>query len=85
MSRRRLGAEQSLDAEQSRALILDAVERLMAREGYAVVNSRRVALEASVKPTLLHCRFDTTDNLLLEAYRRSALRSEEMLRKAMPG
>lgn len=77
MKRRRL------DAEQSRAMILDAVERLMQRQGYAVVNTRSVASEAGVSPTLVHYHFATTENLLLAAYRRSAERSETILAGAL--
>ena len=55
----------------------------MQREGYAVVNTRSVATEAGLKPPLVHYHFDTTDNLLLESYRRSAARSEILLRTAL--
>lgn len=77
MTRRRL------DADQSKNMILDAVERLLQREGHAGVNTRSVALEAGVKPPLVHYHFETTDNLLLESYRRSAARSEALLREAL--
>lgn len=73
-------ARRRRDAEHSRNMILDAVERLMAREGYAAVNTRTVAIEAGIKPPLVHYHFDTTENLLLEAYRRTAARSEASLR-----
>ncbi|HEX7853301.1 MAG TPA: helix-turn-helix domain-containing protein [Sphingobium sp.] len=72
-----------LDAEQSRTLILDAVERLMRREGHAAVNTRSVAAEAGVTAPLVHYHFETTENLLLAAYRRSAQRSEERLLVAL--
>lgn len=55
----------------------------MQREGYGAVNSRSVAAEAEMKPPLVHYHFETTDNLLLEAYRRSVARSEAMLRDAL--
>jgi AcrR family transcriptional regulator len=77
MTRRRLEATASKD------LILDAVERLMEREGYGGVNTRSVALEAGVKPTLVHYHFATTENLLLEAYRRAAARTETSLAKTL--
>lgn len=72
-----------LDAEQSRALILDAAERLMRREGYAAVSTRRVALEAGVKPPLVHYHFETTENLLLALYKRFTAASEAELGKAI--
>jgi AcrR family transcriptional regulator len=76
-------ARQRLDAEQSRNLILDAVERLMQRDGYAAVNTRSTAIEAGLKPPLVHYHFETTDNLLLSAYRRAAARSGLMLQDAI--
>ncbi len=76
-------ARRRLDAGQSKTIILDAVERLMQREGYAAVTTRRVALEAGFQPTLVHYHFDTTDNLLLAAYRRTAGRAEQLLLDAI--
>jgi AcrR family transcriptional regulator len=72
-----------LDAAQSRTLILDAVERLMQREGHAAVNTRSAAGEAGVTAPLVHYHFDTTENLLLAAYTRSAERSEALLLAAL--
>ena len=72
-----------LDAEQSKSIILDAVERLMQREGHTAVNTRSAAIEAGLKPTLIHYHFETTDNLLLAAYVRSAARSEHLLEAAL--
>lgn len=72
-----------LDAEQSRILILDAAERIMRREGYASVTTRRVADEAGLKAPLVHYHFATTDNLLLAFYRRSAERTRERLERAL--
>src|SRR3954471_3203021 len=65
---RRLGTTSS----KTRALLLDAAERLVLREGYAAVTSRRVAAEAGVKPQLVHYYFRTMDDLFLEVYRRRA-------------
>jgi AcrR family transcriptional regulator len=53
-------------------LLLDAAERLMLREGYAAVTSRRVAAEAGVKAQLVHYYFHAMDDLFLEVYRRRA-------------
>lgn len=74
---------QRRNAEQSRDLILDGVERLMLRVGYGAVNTRSVAIEAGMKPPLVHYHFTTTENLLLEAYRRSAARSDSTLQVAL--
>src|SRR4051794_41138534 len=65
---RRVGATDS----RTRSLLLDATERLMLREGYAAVTSRRLAAEAGVKPQLVHYYFLSMDDLFLEAYRRRA-------------
>lgn len=74
---------QRRNAEQSRDLILDAVERLILRLGYGAVNTRSVAIEAGMKPPLVHYHFATTENLLLEAYQRSAARSDSGLQEAL--
>ncbi len=66
-TKQRIGSEQSA----TRALILDATERLMLNEGYAAVSSRRVAKEIDVKPSLIHYYFPTTDDLLLAVFRRA--------------
>lgn len=74
---------QRRSAEESRDLILDAVERLILRAGYGAVNTRSVAIEAGMKPPLVHYHFTTTENLLLEAYRRSASRSDSALQDSL--
>ena len=71
---RRLGGAQTT----SRTLLLDAAERLLLREGYAAVTSRRVAAEGGMKPQLVHYYFATMDDLFLEVYRR---RAEEGIRR----
>jgi AcrR family transcriptional regulator len=65
---RRIGATSS----KTRALLLDAAEQLLLREGYAAVTSRRVAAEAGIKPQLVHYYFRAMDDLFLEVYRRRA-------------
>ena len=55
-----------------RTLLLDTAERLIVEEGYAAVSTRRVGLEAGVKPPLVHYYFPTTDDLLLAVYQRAA-------------
>jgi len=65
---RRIGKESS----KTRALLLDATEKLMLEEGYAAVSSRRVAAVASVKPALIHYYFPTMDDLFVALFRRGA-------------
>jgi AcrR family transcriptional regulator len=62
---RRIGTETS----KTRALLLDAAEKLMLEEGYAAVTSRRVAARAGLKPQLVHYYFRTMDDLFLALYR----------------
>jgi TetR/AcrR family transcriptional regulator len=71
---RRIGATDS----KTRALLVDAAERLMLDEGYAAVSSRRVASEAGLKPQLVHYYFRTMDDLFLSVLRR---RAEETLER----
>src|SRR5262245_49880736 len=70
---RRIGAESSA----TRAVLLDATERLMLEEGYAAVTSRRVAAAAGVKPALVHYYFRTMDDLFIALFRRGAERNLE--------
>jgi AcrR family transcriptional regulator len=76
---RRVGTESSA----TRALILDSTERLMVKEGYAAVSTRRVAAMAGLKPALVHYYFVKTEDLFLATYRRAADRYFERLTKAL--
>jgi AcrR family transcriptional regulator len=67
-SSRRIGAQDS----KTRALLVDAAERLLLEEGYAAVTSRRVAAKAGLKPQLVHYYFRAMDDLFLEVFRRNA-------------
>jgi len=78
-SPRRIGAEDS----KTRALLLDAAERLMLEEGYAAVSSRRVASKAGLKPQLVHYYFRAMDDLFLAVYRRRAEQSLELYALAL--
>ena len=78
-STRRLGAPDS----KTRALLLDAAERLILEEGYAAVTSRRVANEAGLKPQLVHYYFRTMDDLFLAVYRRRAEQNLEHYARAL--
>jgi AcrR family transcriptional regulator len=52
---------------EKRRRILDAVERIMLRDGYAAVTSRRVEAESGLK---LHYHFGTLDDLFVAVVRR---------------
>lgn len=60
--------------DESRRLILDAVERLIHSGGHASVSARSVAKEAGLKPPLVHYYYPTLDDLLTGFYRRAAER-----------
>lgn len=72
---------------EKRVRILDAVERIMVRDGYAAVTTRRVEAEAGIK---VHYHFGTLDDLFVAVIRRrgedavaqlaEALASDEPLR-----
>ncbi len=79
MATRRIGAEDS----KTRALLLDAAEKLLLDEGYAAVTSRRVAAKAGLKPQLVHYYFRTMDDLFLEVLRRRADRQIEGFERAI--
>lgn len=72
-----------LEPEQSRTLILDATERVMLTEGYAAVSTRRVAVEAGMKPPLVHYYYPATDDLLLALFRRMGERLRERIEEAL--
>jgi AcrR family transcriptional regulator len=76
---RRVGAENSA----TRALILEAADRLIRDEGYGSVSTRRVAARAGLKPSLVHYYFPTTDDLLLAMSRRGAEESDRMIEQAL--
>ena len=65
---------------EKRTRLLDATERIMLRDGYAAVTSRRVEAEAGLK---LHYHFGTLDDLFVEVFRRRAERNVERLEAAL--
>lgn len=71
---RRVGSETS----KKRDVLLDAVERLMAQEGYAAVTYRAVAAKAGVTSGLVQYYFPSLDDLFIAAIRR---RSEQNLQR----
>lgn len=69
---------------KNRAVLCDAVERIVLAEGSAAVTSRRVAAEAGLKPQLVHYYFASMDDLLVAAFQRMAeegLRHQEDARR----
>lgn len=77
--KRRIGAESS----ETRALIIEATELVIREEGYAAASTRRVALRAGLKPSLVHYYFPTTDDLLLAVFERGAAQSDAMIAAAI--
>lgn len=63
---RRIGGADS----STRAALLDAAEKLMRREGYAAVTSRKLASVAKLTPQLVHYYFRTMDDLFLALWQR---------------
>lgn len=55
---------------KNRAVLCDAVERILLTEGSAAVTSRRVAAEAGLKPQLVHYYFASMDDLLVATFER---------------
>lgn len=66
-----------------RTLLLDTAEKLIVDEGYAAVTTRRVALEAGIKPPLVHYYFPTTEDLLLAVYERAADQAHQRALEAL--
>ena len=77
--KRRVGAESS----ETRTLILDAAEQVIRDEGYAAASTRRVAIHAELKPSLVHYYFPTTDDLFLAVFKRGAAQSDAMIEQAL--
>lgn len=78
-SQRRTG---SPDA-RTRALLLDAAERLLVDGGYTAVTGRAVAKEAGLKSQLVPYHFGTMDDLYLAIFRRRAEQGLEAQRAAL--
>lgn len=78
-AKRRIGAEGS----ETRALIVAATADVIRDEGYAAASTRRVALRAGLKPSLVHYYFPTTDDLLLAVFEAGAAQSDAMIEAAL--
>lgn len=78
-TKRRVGA----DTSETYALILDAAEKVIREQGYAAASSRRIALEAGLKPSLVHYYFPTTDDVFLAVFKRGSIQSDAMIEEAL--
>ncbi len=76
---RRVGSETSKKRDE----LLDCVERLMAREGYAAVTYRAVAAKADVTAGLVQYYFPTLDDLFIAAIRRRSQQNLQRLATAL--
>jgi TetR/AcrR family transcriptional regulator, regulator of autoinduction and epiphytic fitness len=65
--------------EDAKAQILDTAEKLMLEEGYAAVNTRRIAKELEFNASLVHYYFPTTDDLFVAAHERATGRQSDLL------
>jgi TetR/AcrR family transcriptional regulator, transcriptional repressor for nem operon len=78
-SPRRIGAKTS----KTRDLLLDCVERLMLKKGYAAVTYRAVAAKAGVTPGLIQYYFPTLDDVFVAAIRRRSEQNLERLAESL--
>lgn len=76
---RRLGRQDSA----TRAALMDAVEAVMLRDGYAALSARSVAREAGLNYQLVFYYFEKIDNLFLSTYRRRTKFLIERLERAL--
>jgi len=65
------------------ATMLKAAEDILRDEGYAALTSRRVSEYAGVKQRLVYYYFATMDDLIIESFRRLAVRELERLRTSI--
>ncbi len=63
--------------------MLDGAEDILREEGYGALTSRRVAERIGVKQRLVYYYFRTMDELIVETFRRLAVRDLERLNRAL--
>jgi AcrR family transcriptional regulator len=68
---------------EKRLRLLDAVEEIMLKEGYAAVSSRSVATAVGIQAPLVHYYFPTLDDLFVAVLRRRAERNVERMAEAL--
>lgn len=71
------------DPETTRALILDATEKLMVEEGYAAVSTRRIAQELGLNAATIHYYYPTTDDVFIALHGRMTQRQLAELEKVL--
>ena len=76
---RRLGRDDSV----SRTALMDAVETIMRRDGYAQLSARKIALEAGLNYQLVFYYFQSIEKLFLETYRRRTAQLLESYKVAL--
>jgi AcrR family transcriptional regulator len=64
-------------------LMLDAAEATLLEEGYSALTSRRIAERVDVKQRLIYYYFQTMDELIVETFRRMAIRELERMRNTL--
>jgi len=65
--------------------MLDAAEEILCEEGYGGLTSRNIADRIGVKQRLVYYYFRTMDELIVETFRRLAIREKERLTRALEG
>ena len=78
-TRRRMGTESSA----SRSALMDAVEAVMRKEGYAALTARRVARKCDLNYQLVFYYFGSMDELILATYRRHIERVRVAMEEAL--
>lgn len=63
--------------------MLDAAEVILCEEGYGALTSRRVAERTGVKQRLVYYYFRTMDELIVETFRRLAVREKARMSQAL--
>lgn len=63
--------------------MLDAAEHILCEDGYGALTSRAVAERIGVKQRLVYYYFRTMDELIVETFRRLAVREKERMSKAL--
>jgi AcrR family transcriptional regulator len=76
---RRMGSKES----DVRLSMLDAAEDTLRDEGYGALTSRRVAERIGVKQRLVYYYFASMDELIVETFRRLAIREIDRLAQAL--
>lgn len=69
--------------QEKRRRILDAVEEIMLKDGYAAVSSRSVATAVGIQAPLVHYYFATLDDLFVAVLQRRAGRTVERMAAAL--